>query len=386
MATQAAVSAISVAAVQLASFFGYEVPPGLAMMLVAPGVVHLGAMKAAYSLNVKKDQPPVSQQDAIAMPFIAGAALVGLYFAFKHFDLETVNKLLLVYFTLIGTGSWAGMAWPIVAKAVSTKPLITIPAIPYVLPDPLPVSLALLVSTVVGSFVPALYARSKHWLANNAMGMGFVIEGLALVDLGDWQAGAMMLGGLFVYDIFMVFGTKKLMSGGPSVMEKVATSVEGPIKLIFPLGAQAAVGKERPYSLLGLGDILVPGLYLILLLRFDAYKAATKGFKSKPTGQVVYPPLGTYPMAYFNAGFLAYVLGLGATIAALHWAETAQPALLYLCPLCGLLPVLVAWAQGDLAELVAFKTVHTPAGPTGTGDETQASKDSTDPVNHDKSD
>lgn len=330
------------------------------MMLVAPCVLHLGAMKAAYSLNVKKDQPPVSQQDAIAMPFIAGAALVGLYLAFKHFDLETVNKLLLVYFTVIGTGSWAGMVWPLVATGVSTKALLTIPAIPYVLPDPMPISPALLVSTAVGSLVPALYARSRHWLANNAMGVAFVVEGLGLVDLGDWQAGAMMLGGLFVYDIFMVFGTKKLMSGGPSVMEKVATSVDGPIKLIFPLGAQAAIGRERPYSLLGLGDILVPGLYLVLLLRFDAYKAATNGFKNKPAGPVYYPSLGTYPMAYFNAGFLAYVLGLGATLAALHWAETAQPALLYLCPLCGILPVLVAWAKGDLHELMAFKT--SPAG------------------------
>ena len=60
-------------------------------------------------------------------------------------------------------------------------------------------------------------------------------------------------GGLFFYDIFWVFGT--------DVMVTVAKSFDAPIKLLFPKDLFAA---ELQYSMLGLGDIVIPGtLYLL---------------------------------------------------------------------------------------------------------------------------
>jgi len=63
--------------------------------------------------------------------------------------------------------------------------------------------------------------------------------------------GCMLLGGLFIYDIFWVFGTE--------VMVFVAKSFEGPIKLMFPMDLLEKGLSANNFGMLGLGDIVIPG-------------------------------------------------------------------------------------------------------------------------------
>ena len=72
-----------------------------------------------------------------------------------------------------------------------------------------------------------------------------------------------MLCGLFVYDVFWVFGTE--------VMVSVAKGLDAPIKILFP---KALGVKPLPVSMLGLGDVVMPGLLLCFVMRYDAYKRA----------------------------------------------------------------------------------------------------------------
>ena len=67
-----------------------------------------------------------------------------------------------------------------------------------------------------------------------------------------------MLWGLFFYDIFWVYGT--------DVMVTVAKSLDAPIKLMFPYN-----WNEDPplFSMLGLGDIVIPGVFVSLCLKYD---------------------------------------------------------------------------------------------------------------------
>ena len=90
---------------------------------------------------------------------------------------------------------------------------------------------------VVSAFVGVWYFLKKHWVANNLFGLAFAINGVELLHLNKVLTGCILLGGLFFYDIFWVFGT--------NVMVTVAKSFEAPIKLVFPqdllengLGAQ----------------------------------------------------------------------------------------------------------------------------------------------------
>ncbi len=49
----------------------------------------------------------------------------------------------------------------------------------------------------------------------------------------------------------------------------MAKSFDAPIKLLFPRPEDLSGGKA-PFSMLGLGDIVVPGIFVALILRYDA--------------------------------------------------------------------------------------------------------------------
>jgi minor histocompatibility antigen H13 len=81
------------------------------------------------------------------------------------------------------------------------------------------------------------------------------------IDLASFKVGFLLLWFLFFYDIFWVYGT--------DVMVTVAKKLDIPIKILFPyLNAE---GVEK-HSMLGLGDIVVPGIFIALCLKFDIDK------------------------------------------------------------------------------------------------------------------
>lgn len=92
-------------------------------------------------------------------------------------------------------------------------------------------------------------------------GLAFAINGVELLHLNNIVTGCILLGGLFVYDVFWVFGT--------DVMVTVAKSFEAPIKLVFPQDFLENGVYGTHFAMLGLGDIVIPGIFIALLLRFD---------------------------------------------------------------------------------------------------------------------
>ena len=170
---------------------------------------------------------------------------------------------------------------------------------------------------------------------NNLVAASLAVGGLELVSVGAFRNAAIMLGGLFFYDVWWVFGT--------DVMVTVAKGVDGPIKLLFPRPPGGGDGGPA-FSMLGLGDVVVPGLFLALLLRFDAARAAAPRDAA----------LGDFPAPYFAAGVASYAAGLGATLAVMYAFDAAQPALLYLVPATLAAALATAALRGELRALVAF--------------------------------
>ena len=109
-------------------------------------------------------------------------------------------------------------------------------------------------------------------------------------------------------------------------MVTVAKNLDAPIKILAP--RPSAVGTAREFAMLGLGDIVVPGLIIALCLRYDLARYA----KSRPEQDVT--PRSPFGKAYFFVGILSYIVGLATTMAVMHWTKKAQPALLYLSPAC----------------------------------------------------
>lgn len=74
--------------------------------------------------------------------------------------------------------------------------------------------------------------------------------------------------------------------------------------------------------MLGLGDIVVPGLFVALALRYDFARSGN----DKRSARDFY----SFDKPYFRAAATAYAGGLITTMAVMHIWGHAQPALLYL--------------------------------------------------------
>jgi len=128
----------------------------------------------------------------------------------------------------------------------------------------------------------------------------------------------------FFYDIFWVFGT--------DVMVTVAKNLNAPIKLIFPRPRI----KPRP-SMLGLGDIVLPGIYVALLLRYDIEKYIK--FNKKFS-------INTWLLC-----LVCYVASLGLALYITFSFNHPQPALLYLVPGVIIPVIIFAIRNKELKEL-----------------------------------
>ena len=262
----------------------------------------------------------MTKQDAMRFPLIGSCVLFGFFLLFKFLPKDLVNKLLTGYFVLIGIFALTGTLAPVVGLAmprrVAGRTLYfgTCPAIPFLMDEAqrLEVSIPELFAGLGGVAFCAWYVMEKHWLANNALGVAFSLQGIEFLTLDSIQIGVILLTGLFFYDIFWVFCTP--------VMVTVAKSFDAPIKLLFPR-SDVAEGAS-PFSMLGLGDIVIPGIHVALTLRMDMARrarAVASGSK-KPTP------------TYFPAVITGYFLGLVTTIFVMNYFKAAQPALLYIVP------------------------------------------------------
>lgn len=108
------------------------------------------------------------------------------------------------------------------------------------------------------------------------------------------------------------------------VMVTVARNLEAPIKLVAPRPSSSGVD----FAMLGLGDVVVPGLMVALCLRYDLAR-----YTEKRTDEDV-SPRSAFGKSYFLVALVSYLAGLAITIAVMSWTGKAQPALLYLSPAC----------------------------------------------------
>ena len=59
---------------------------------------------------------------------------------------------------------------------------------------------AFVLSLVYGAW----YVQSGHWVAKNIMGIAFCLQAIEHLNVNSYKNGAIMLCGLFFYDVFWV--------------------------------------------------------------------------------------------------------------------------------------------------------------------------------------
>lgn len=190
----------------------------------------------------------------------------------------------------------------------------------------------------IPSLIPsALYLTSwftpRSAILTNILGVCFAHSALSIFKLDTFRTGCILLAGLFIYDVWWVFGTK--------VMVSVATGLDIPIKLSWPKSVNFS--PQAGFTILGLGDIVIPGSFITLSLRYDLFRSSKRDWRSQ------------FNKPYFAASLLAYILGLGTTIFVMHTFKAAQPALLYLSPACILSFFVTAAIRGELREALQWQ-------------------------------
>ncbi|XP_051033217.1 signal peptide peptidase-like 2B isoform X4 [Phodopus roborovskii] len=113
------------------------------------------------------------------------------------------------------------------------------------------------------------------WVLQDILGIAFCLYMLKTIRLPTFKACTLLLLVLFIYDVFFVFITPFLTKSGNSIMVEVATGPSNsstheklPMVLKVPrLNTSPLSLCDRPFSLLGFGDILVPDVVTLHLPR-----------------------------------------------------------------------------------------------------------------------
>ncbi|KAL5199826.1 hypothetical protein ABZP36_021029 [Zizania latifolia] len=283
MKTHERAANLALAALSLAPLV-VKVNPNVNVILTACLTVYVGCYRSV------KPTPPsetMSNEHAMRFPLVGSAMLLSLFLLFKFLSKDLVNAVLTAYFFILGIAA----LWGLVLFLATLNFVFSVDR--FILYQ--------------NRKLPVLYSKTMNTIA--------LYKEVIQPTLSKVRAG------LFFYDIFWVFFTP--------VMVSVAKSFDAPIKLLFPT-ADAA----RPFSMLGLGDIVIPGIFVALALRFDV----SRGIKNR----------------YFNSAFLGYMVGLTVTIIVMNWFQAAQPALLYIVPgVIGFVAVHCLW-NGEVKPLLEY--------------------------------
>lgn len=157
-------------------------------------------------------------------------------------------------------------------------------------------------------------AVSFAWIGQDILGIALIITVIQIVHIPNLKVGTVLLSCAFMYDIFWVFLSKKLFH--ESVMIVVARgdkSGEDGIPMLLKI--PRLFDPWGGYSIIGFGDIILPGLLVAFSLRYD--------WLAKRTLRA----------GYFLWTMIAYGFGLLITYVALNLMDGhGQPALLYIVP------------------------------------------------------
>ncbi|KAG0354169.1 signal peptide peptidase-domain-containing protein [Gamsiella multidivaricata] len=287
---------------------------------------------------------PVSQQDAYTFLVFGSAAFYGLYLAYTQLEKSYVNYVLTAYFGVMGALAMAHVGVNTLSAVIKLLGLkVETWHVNFAKKSSefysAKFTIVHLFMLVVSVLLSGYYVATKSWIASNIFAISFALNAIQLLSLDSFKAGLVLLIGLTAHDLVWVRSTE--------VMATVAKNFDGPLKVIFPrllLGLPA--GQAYKFATLSLGDIVIPGLFAALCLRFDQHRAGTRN-----------PELGRstqFRKPYFTACFVAYILGLSIAFYMAHVFKFMQPALLYVSPTCILSMFMTAAVRGEMKQVFAY--------------------------------
>uniref|UniRef100_A0A7N6B6P0 Signal peptide peptidase-like 2B n=1 Tax=Anabas testudineus TaxID=64144 RepID=A0A7N6B6P0_ANATE len=285
----------------------------------------------------KQDEETVDVTPIMICVFVVMCCsmLVLLYFFYDYLAIWVI-----AIFCVASSVGLYSCLWPFVKRLPFCKCRIPENNLPYFHKRP-QIRMLLLSALCIGVSITWMVFRNEDqwaWVLQDALGIAFCLYMLKTVRLPTFKACTLLLTVLFVYDVFFVFITPFITKSGESIMVEVAagpsnstTHEKLPMVLKVPrLNSSPLALCDRPFSLLGFGDVLVPGLLVAYCHRFDILTQSSR--------------------IYSVACTIAYGIGLLITFVALAVMQKGQPALLYLVPCTLLTSLAVALWRKELPQ------------------------------------
>ncbi|XP_055826069.1 signal peptide peptidase-like 1 [Solanum dulcamara] len=348
-------------------------PAPVALILTAIAVSYASAFRALnYGKEMERNRDwseasiTLDRSQALMIPIVSSCSLLMMFYLFS-----SVSQILTVFTAVASASSLYFCLFPYIAQIKSRFGLAD-PFVSRCCSKTFTRIQGLLMLLCIGTVITWLV--SGHWILNNLLGISLCIAFVSHVRLPNIKVCAMLLGCLFVYDIFWVFYSERFF--GANVMVSVATQqssnpvhivanrlslpglqmitkkLELPVKIVFPrnlLGGVVPGYAAIDFMMLGLGDMAIPSMLLALVLCFDHRK-------SRDSETIIDMPLPKEDISspkgfYIWYALAGYSLGLVTALAAGILTNSPQPALLYLVP-STLGPIIViSWMRKELAEL-----------------------------------
>ncbi|KAM6351317.1 signal peptide peptidase-like 2A isoform 6-T7 [Alca torda] len=284
----------------------------------------------------------IRYSDIVDMQLMLGSEVnVTLYSPpLPEFDYSMVVIFLIAVFTVALGGYWSGVAELIACcnKSIEVRLIF------------------LAVFCIAAAVIWAVFRNEDRWawILQNILGVAFCLNFIKTLKMPNFKSCVILLGLLLLYDVFFVFITPFITKNGASIMVEVAAGPFGnsekndgnlvevptersapheklPVVIRVPrLEYSASTLCDMPFSLLGFGDIIVPGLLVAYCRRFDVQTSSSS--------------------VYYISCTIAYAIGMVLTFIVLALMKMGQPALLYLVPCTLITSSLVAWRRKEMKK------------------------------------
>uniref|UniRef100_A0A673B211 Signal peptide peptidase-like 2A n=1 Tax=Sphaeramia orbicularis TaxID=375764 RepID=A0A673B211_9TELE len=191
------------------------------------------------------------------------------------------------------------------------------------------------------------------WILQDLLGIAFCLNFMKTISLSNFKICVILLSLLLVYDVFFSLHTYLLKFTESRFVCICLFAFFKHQKCFFPQlpvvmrvprfssWAQNLCGMQ--FSILGYGDIIVPGLLVAYCSRFDVWVNSRKKI-------------------YFVSCCIAYLLGMITTFAVMLLSGMGQPALLYLVPFTLITSAVVAGCRGEMRQFWAGTTYEVRLG------------------------
>ncbi|XP_041658865.1 signal peptide peptidase-like 2 isoform X2 [Cheilinus undulatus] len=232
----------------------------------------------------KQDEETVDVTPIMICVFVVMCCsmLVLLYFFYDRLAIWVI-----AIFCVASSVGLHSCLWPFVRRLPFCKCRVPENNLPYLHKRP-QIRMLLLSAICIGVSITWMVFRNEDqwaWVLQDALGIAFCLYMLKTVRLPTFKACTLLLSVLFVYDVFFVFITPFFTKSGESIMVEVAagpsdssTHEKLPMVLKVPrLNSSPLALCDRPFSLLGFGDILVPAYGIGLLITFVALAVMQMG-------------------------------------------------------------------------------------------------------------